>query len=209
MFQFMPAAAGGPKFDEEAAEIERFRARHRHLHRGHAPAGGSVSRVEALDEDGGRRRKVSAKWRHKQQPQQLQAPLRGPFDVEQVGDAGDDADMHVGFNAFDFSASPETFYDDEPEHPQAEAAAQQQDEEGRRQHMAEVAKQVSAMGFNTASLWEQSLPGLRQPGGPIRQVPVAALTQSAPCLGMWRPPVQLAPRGDQRRCLYAQPQFFA
>ncbi|KAE8915573.1 hypothetical protein PF005_g30937 [Phytophthora fragariae] len=200
MFQFLPPAAGGPKFDEEAAEIERFRARHRRLHRDQPPAASSASRVEALDEDGGRRRKVSAKWRHKHQQQQ--APHRGPFD---------DAEMLVGFNAFDFSASPEAFHD-EPQHVEAANAEmqQQQDEEERRQHMAQVAQQVSAMGFNTASLWEQRLPGLRQPGGPIRQVP-AAIGQSSPCLSLWRPPAQMpfAPHDDQRRCLHSQAQFFA
>ncbi|EGZ16887.1 hypothetical protein PHYSODRAFT_330939 [Phytophthora sojae] len=208
----MPPAAGGPKFDEEAAEIERFRARHRRLHRDQPGAVGSAaSRVEALDEDGGRRRKVSAKWRQQQQQQQQhhhhhhhhhhiphhQSAHRGPF--EDV----DDAELHGGFNAFDFSASPEAFFHDEPRQVEAAAAEQQaqrlqqqlqqqqreEEEEQRRQHMAHVAQQVSAMGFNTASLWEQS----------------------SPCLGMWRPPVQMpyAPHDDQRQCLHGQPQFFA
>ncbi|GMF49244.1 unnamed protein product [Phytophthora fragariaefolia] len=187
MFQFVPPAlaAGGPWFEQEAAEIERFRARHRRLHRAQ-PQPAAVARVEALDEDDGRRRKVSAKWRHKQQQQQQQQTERGPFEsgAWPQQSALDHADEALGgFNAFDFSASPETFYG-EPQHSDAGLQQQQQeeDEEQRRQHMASVAEQVAAMGFNPANLWEQS---------------------GAAPLGMWRP----APRDDQqhRRCLYTQP----
>ncbi|KAF1772113.1 hypothetical protein GQ600_4871 [Phytophthora cactorum] len=119
----------GAKFSEEAAEIERFRARHRRMLAPEAAA-----------------------------PQ----PARRRYVVQSTG-----TEMHVGFNAFDFSSAPEAFYDEEPAQTTSELV-EEDEEEKCRQHMEEVAEQVTAMGFNSASLWEQSFPGLRQPGGPIR-----------------------------------------
>ncbi|POM72685.1 Hypothetical protein PHPALM_10564 [Phytophthora palmivora] len=81
-----------------------------------------------------------------------------------------------------------------------------EDEEKRRLHMAEVAKQVTAMGFNSASLWEQSFPGLRQPGGPIRQLPTFGHNSMSQSL--WRLPVQYTTHNDQRGTMCQQLQYY-
>ncbi|KAG1686521.1 hypothetical protein DVH05_006487 [Phytophthora capsici] len=156
----------------------------------------ATSSIEALDVDDGRTRKISAKWRQKQQQQ------RNSHD-DGIWPQSAGTEMHMGFNAFDFSSSPEAFYEDTEELVKARPEMPVEDEEEkRRQHMANVAKQVTAMGFNSASLWEQSFPGLRQPGGPIRQLPAyghGSMNQS-----LWRPPVTYE---DQRRALCQQPGY--
>ncbi|GMF64539.1 unnamed protein product [Phytophthora lilii] len=112
----------------------------------------------------------------------------------------------MGFNAFDFSSSPEAFCEEtelqqdtvpQPTQPETE-------EEKRRQHMAEVAKQVAAMGFKSASLWEQSLPGLRQPGGPIRQLPTFGNTAQS----LWMPPVHHHRCDDKLQPLQHPPRYY-
>ncbi|KAE9046368.1 hypothetical protein PR003_g5544 [Phytophthora rubi] len=180
MFQFY--AADGPKFSEEAAEIERFRARHRRLCRGQTPDVTPSPQVEDLDVDDGRTRKISAKWRQQQQQQQQVPPVSN-----QTDDANwaTDSEMSMGFNAFDFSASPEAFYESE-----------QQQEESNNQEEQDDA-------FKSASLWERRFPGLRQPGGPIRQLPT--LGQDA----LWGGPAHYATQEAQRRVLYYQPQYYA
>ncbi|ETL92419.1 hypothetical protein L917_09256 [Phytophthora nicotianae] len=151
MFVTSAPPSDGAKFSEEAAEIERFRARHRRMCRGQQQNASTTSTTEALDVDGGRTRKISAKWRQKQlHRNQIE-------DGAWPQSAG--TEMHLCFNAFDFSSSPEAFYEEEPVETTSEPV---EEEEKRRLHMAEVAKQVTAMGFNSASLWEQSFPGLRQ-----------------------------------------------
>ncbi|KAG7389569.1 hypothetical protein PHYPSEUDO_010214 [Phytophthora pseudosyringae] len=188
----LPSDSG--QFSEEAAEIERFRARHRRMCRGQQQAATATApSIEALDVDDGRTRKISAKWRLKQQQTQRRNRHEDGLWPQSAG-----TEMHIGFNAFDFSSSPEAFYD-EPEEAKASSSAQEDAEERRRQHMAEVATQVTAMGFNSASLWEQSFPGLRQPGGPIRQLPTHG--QHSMAQSLWRPPVHC----DQRR---AQPPYY-
>jgi hypothetical protein len=204
------------------SEIERFRARHRRMARGQQqPA--SV-RVESLDVDDGRTRKISATWRQRQQLAQ-----RNHFD-DGIWPQSAGTEMHLGFNAFDFSSSPEAFCDDteEPaetkvlsyeiienggdvfseEQPEAECESEalllEVNEQQQQKHLAEVGKQVTAMGFNSASLWEQSFPGLRYPGGPIGQLPT--LVETPLSQGLWQPPVHYATYDDQRRALYRQPR---
>ncbi|EEY54930.1 uncharacterized protein PITG_08502 [Phytophthora infestans T30-4] len=131
MLQFMTP-------NEDATEIERFRARHRRLLRRqqqqHSPA-----KVKDLDEDDGRRRKVSANWRRKQQEQQHQSDDSHWCQSMSAGD---------GFNAFDFSTSPEAFHD-EPDIPLQSCVALQDE-----QRMADVAKQVTSMGFHCNNMWQ-------------------------------------------------------
>ncbi|KAL3670474.1 hypothetical protein V7S43_004793 [Phytophthora oleae] len=118
-------------FGEEAAEIERFRARHRRLLRARQQQ--VPSSVESLDENDGRRRKISSKWRQKQQNSQQNETWRQPVS---------------SFNAFDFSTSPEAFCD-ESEAPVGPCATLQDE-----QHMAEVARQVTSMGFHCTNMWQ-------------------------------------------------------
>ncbi|KAG3118338.1 hypothetical protein PI124_g1343 [Phytophthora idaei] len=176
----------GAKFSEEAVEIERFRARHRRMCRGQQNNSLTTARIEALDVDDGRTRKISAKWRQKQQ--HCSQPDDGMWS-QSTG-----TEMDVGFNAFDFSSAPGAFYDEEPAQTTSELV-EEEEEEKCRQHMEEVAEQVTVMGFNGASLWEQSFPGLRQPGGPIRQLPTFG--QNFVMQGLWRPPVHYTTRDGQ------------
>ncbi|POM72684.1 Hypothetical protein PHPALM_10565 [Phytophthora palmivora] len=123
--------------------------------------------------------------------------------------------MHLGFNAFDFSASPEAFCDDPEEaleiksptidakqqdeeqpEPSVEIEPASADEDERKQHMDNVAKQVNAMGFNSVSI-------IRQSGGPIRQLPTLYHNLR------WEIPVHYAIYDDQRRALYYRPQHYA
>ncbi|GMF64542.1 unnamed protein product [Phytophthora lilii] len=173
-------------------------------------------KVEALDVDEGRTRKISAKWRQKQQ----ETHIRHQFD-DGIWPQAAGTEMHLGFNAFDFSASPEAFYD-EPEEPLdtdqilfeannheifepglsidvKSMTSEKEVQQTRKEHMAEVAKQVTSMGFNSASLWERRFPGLCQPRGPIQQLPT--FTPNS----LWGGPVHYATYDDQRRALYYQP----
>lgn len=185
MFSFY--ASSSPDNNAPAADIERYRAKHRRMCRGQPDVSPS-SQIEDLDVQDGRTRKISAKWRQKQQQARL-------------GNQGDDGywpeacgtEMHVGFNAFDFSASPEAFY--EPEEPE-----QQVEDKPRCPENNQSEQQQE---FRSASLWERRFPGLRQPGGPIRQLPT--LGQDA----LWGAPVHYATHDAQRRALYYQPQYYA
>ncbi|KAG3016367.1 hypothetical protein PC121_g5941 [Phytophthora cactorum] len=152
---------------EDAAEIERFRARHRRLLRPQQQQQ-SPAKVEALDEDDGRRRKISANWRRKQQQVTHQSDSQW---CQSIG-TGD------GLNAFDFTMSPEAFHD-EPVTP-VEPCAALQDE----QRMADVARQVTSMGFHCGSMWSRT--------GPSH----------------WGPPTSYATCVDQRRTLYNRPQYY-
>ncbi|KAE9283127.1 hypothetical protein PF008_g27478 [Phytophthora fragariae] len=204
MFQFKPLeSVSTASTRRSASEIERFRARHRRLCRESAALSLSP-KVEALDEDGGRTRKISANWRQKQQRDRLCSEFEDGYWPKSAG-----TEMHLGFNAFDFSSSPEAFYD-EPEEPMEEKAPAYEPDQvpfkvlppqlpvepssdedvQQRQHMTEVAKQVTAMGFNGASLWQRRFPGL----GPIQQLSTFG-------------PVHYATIGDQRQALYYQPMF--
>ncbi|KAK1945468.1 hypothetical protein P3T76_002516 [Phytophthora citrophthora] len=195
MFATSTLPSDSEKFSQEAAEIEKFRARHRRMRRGQQ-LNAATSNIEALDVDDGRTRKISAKWRQKQQQQ------RNSHD-DGIWPQSAGTEMHMGFNAFDFSSSPEAFCDDTEE--LVETLPVEDEEEKRRQHMADVGKQVTAMGFNSASLWEQSFPGLRQPGGPIRQLPAYGYGSMTPTL--WRPPIHYATCEDQKRVLFQQQQY--
>ncbi|KAK1945467.1 hypothetical protein P3T76_002515 [Phytophthora citrophthora] len=204
-----------------ASEIEKFRARHRRLCRVQQQSLSPSPRIESLDVDDGRRRKTSAQWRQKKQ------------NCNQLDDgywpksAG--TEMHLGFNAFDFSASPEGFYDealepvvvkvpiiesgrqnddelfnDEPEPAgEVEPAFENDEVQKRKQQMTDVAKQVTAMGFNSTSLWEQRC-SIRESN---QQLSTYRKGLNAQC--HWGPPVHYATHDDQRRALYHQPQYYA
>ncbi|GMF49242.1 unnamed protein product [Phytophthora fragariaefolia] len=163
-------------------------------------------KVEALDEDEGRARKISAKWRLKQQHDQLCRQLEDGYWPKSAG-----TEMHLGFNAFDFSSSPEAFNDEvkepveeigpscEPEPEQGEVLKEQpevlndntstSDEDNR---MTEVAKQVTAMGF-TVNL---------QRGSPFQQLPNFGYNFT------WGAPMHYTTNGDQRRAPYYRPLFY-
>jgi hypothetical protein len=180
MFQFVLPSAG-PAFGEEAAEIERFRACQRRLRRGQQQTASSSAAIASLDVDDGRARKISSKWRQRQQQSRVRRQREDGAWPQSAG-----TEMHVGFNAFDFSSSPEAFCED----PAPAKPAESNESEAR---MAKVAKQVSAMGFNSASLWESGHP--------------AGQTSLPPCL--WQPPAHFTTFDDQRRGFYGQPQHYA
>ncbi|KAK1941534.1 hypothetical protein P3T76_007400 [Phytophthora citrophthora] len=117
-----------PLLNEEVIEIEQFRARHRRLLRTRQQQ--IPATVESLDEDDGRRRKISSKWRQKQKKSQQNDNWSQPVS---------------SFNAFDFSTSPETFCDV----VEAPCAAFQDE-----QRMAEAARQVASMGFHCTNMWQ-------------------------------------------------------
>ncbi|EGZ16883.1 hypothetical protein PHYSODRAFT_503501 [Phytophthora sojae] len=217
MFQFTAPAlpCGGIQTNRSASEVERFRARHRRLCRGQpqSAALSLSSKVDAPDEDEGRKRKISANWRQKQRQDRLCSQFEDGYWPKSAG-----TEMHLGFNAFDFSSSPEAFCD-EPVEPVEEkkptslykleeepvelpAESSSDGDKQQKQTMTEVAKQVTAMGFNGANLWQRRFPGLGQLGGPIQQLPMYGQNS------MWGIPVHYATIGDQRRALYYQPTFF-
>ncbi|KAE8915687.1 hypothetical protein PF005_g22055 [Phytophthora fragariae] len=193
-------------------EVERFRARHRRLCRDHHENSPPNAKIESLDEDDGRTRKISAKWRERRLLQQTWHQHEDGYWPKSAG-----TEMHLGFNAFDFTASPEAF-NNEPDDPieikdlSAEIIDLQYDTfmydedlvqpgeseipsyktipnrryeavygksegpiDARNQppevklhqkpnkelSMADVAKQVTSMSFNSASLWGRNLPDLR------------------------------------------------
>ncbi|EGZ16886.1 hypothetical protein PHYSODRAFT_501770 [Phytophthora sojae] len=175
-------------YNDEATDIERFRARHRRLCRDYQENSAQTSkRVESVDEDDGRKRKIPAKWRAKQC--QTWNQHEDGYWPESAG-----TEMHLGFNAFDFSASPEAF-NDEPEDP-IEIIDLRYDtfcEEDDLVLMADVAKQVTSMGFSSDSLWGWKLPGLRQS------------TQQLPSLnrdGVWGGPIHHVTHSTPERALY-------
>ncbi|KAG2844791.1 hypothetical protein JG687_00003132 [Phytophthora cactorum] len=177
MFQFYSAA--GPKLDEKAADIERYRARHRRMCRGQQLDATPSPQVEDLDVEDGRTRKISAKWRQQTQPQQV--PVCNQFH--------DGAEMHMGFNAFDFSASPEAF----------NATGQQMESKAA----SPSCQDNQDTGDKNNSLWERRFPGLRQPGRPVKQLPT--LGQDA----LWGGRVHYTTQDAQRQTLYYQPQYYA
>ncbi|KAG1713425.1 hypothetical protein DVH05_001212 [Phytophthora capsici] len=124
MLQFVSA----PQSSEEAVEIERFRARHRRLLRTRQQQ--IRGKVENLDEDDGRRRKVSSKWRQTAQKSQQNENWRRPVS---------------SMNAFDFPTSCKGF------NGAVEAPCDAQQDE---QRMTDVARQVTSMGFHYASTWQ-------------------------------------------------------
>ncbi|KAJ8576318.1 hypothetical protein ON010_g2894 [Phytophthora cinnamomi] len=238
MYQTMPAVLSPDTLfiSDEAADVERFRDRHRRLCRDHQENSAPNSKhVESLDEDDGRTRKVSANWRDKLQTWRQHEDGYWP---ESAG-----TEMHLGFNAFDFSASPEafndepealeikdlsaeiidlqydTFYDEElvlslesefpcykiipdrhygtlngepellTEANNSPAETKQQQTAKKELSMADVAKQVTSMGFNSASLWGRKLPGLRQ---------LPSLNRD----GVWGGPIHYATNKIQHRTFY-------
>ncbi|KAG1711404.1 hypothetical protein DVH05_008656 [Phytophthora capsici] len=103
-----PVNVGKTKFSKEELEIERFRAHHRCTHRGHQSNAMDNRNAESLDVEGGRVRKVSAKWRQRQHQTQ-----RGLGFDDGIWPVSAGTEMHIGFNAFDFSACPEAFEGEE------------------------------------------------------------------------------------------------
>ncbi|KAG7399000.1 hypothetical protein PHYBOEH_009993 [Phytophthora boehmeriae] len=190
MFQFFsPSLAPSGCSNESPAEIERYRAKHRRLCRSQDQSATPSPQVEDLDVQDGRTRKISAKWRQKQQQTQLCNQMDDGHWPEAAG-----TEMHVGFNAFDFSASPEAF---------VEAEEPQQIEEEPRCQQSSNQQPTPPVEHHSASLWERRFPGLTQPGAPIRQVP--SLGQDA----MWGAPVHYATYDAQRRAMFYQPQYYA
>ncbi|CAI5701677.1 hypothetical protein KXD40_002879 [Peronospora effusa] len=106
MTSMLPSS--GPKVGSRSSEIERFRARQRRRCRGQAVAT-SRMKMEKLDIDNGRSRKISANW----QQQRIQCCNQ---DDDGIWSRSAGTEMHLGYNAFDFSASPEAFYDVPEEH---------------------------------------------------------------------------------------------
>ncbi|KAH7484169.1 uncharacterized protein KRP23_3240 [Phytophthora ramorum] len=214
------------QFSPDVVEIERFRACHRRHRRNQQLNVAPSSNVEDLDVDEGRTRKTPAKWRERRQQQHQQLPVNHQEDGIWPESAG--TEMHLGFNAFDFAASPECFVDEveQPEESKALPSHEITDlqlesfyhegselsdennmltdetDEGkalftkRQLNMAHVAKQVTSMGFNSASLWERKFPSLPQPGGLARTLP--SLGQN----GRREAPVHYTTHAEQRRALY-------
>ncbi|KAL3674830.1 hypothetical protein V7S43_000757 [Phytophthora oleae] len=113
------------KFSKKVPEIERFRAHHRCIHRGHQPTVMGNRNAESLDVEGGRTRKVSAKWRQRQHQAQ-----RGLGFDDGIWPVSAGTEMRIGFNAFDFSACPEAFNaEEEPSVPMPQSTT------GSRTHM--------------------------------------------------------------------------
>lgn len=181
MFKFY--SADGPTVDQKEAEIERYRARHRRLCRNQQPETTPSAQVEDLDVDEGRTRKISAKWRQQQQQQQM--PVNSQFD--------DGSELPMSFNAFDFSSSPEAFYETEQQTLENKAAAP-----SCQDNQVEQEGEHDAAGKN-GRLWERRYSGL----GPTKQLPT--LGQDA----LWGGPVHYATQDAQRRAAFYQPQYYA
>ncbi|CAI5739732.1 unnamed protein product [Peronospora destructor] len=186
MFQHLTSMlpSSGPKFGSEVSEIERFRACQRHLYRGQAVAT-SLTKIEKIDIDNGRTRKISANRQRVQCCSQ---------DDDGVWPKSAGTEMHLGYNAFDFSTSPEAFYN-EPEEPVTTkefAAPGRQpgskelqelvltietehsplEQQKQEQHITSMAKQqITSMGFNSTSMWDQMFQRLRHSGGPVQRMP--------------------------------------
>ncbi|KAH7488734.1 hypothetical protein KRP22_008624 [Phytophthora ramorum] len=191
MFQHSPPSISpsGTKSTQESADIERFRARHRRMCRGSQYGSITTSQVESLNADEGRTRKVSAKWRQKQN-------RSGFDDGNWPVSAG--TEMHIGFNAFDFSASPEAFFEEEAEASvESKAPSYEDNQQG---WLVSAEKEVTTMGFNSASMWGPI--GLRLSTGSMRS---ASVNQS----GVWGAPVHFASNDEQQRALYDKPQYYA
>ncbi|ETI45917.1 hypothetical protein F443_09627 [Phytophthora nicotianae P1569] len=224
MFQFIspsPLPSDGPKISRQVSEIERFRARHRRLCRGQQTALPG-SRIEALDVDEGRTRKIPANWRKKQQQAQARNNLDDGYWPESAG-----TEMHLGYNAFDSIASPEGFFDEteeskvvkdtaivpkqqvdeelqsEPVGEVKPATVDDNDQQKRKQFMADVGKKVASMGFKNPSMWEQKLPSRQVSGEPIQRV--STFGQNV----LWGAPVYYNPYIGQRRTMYYQPLYYA
>ncbi|GMF17438.1 unnamed protein product [Phytophthora lilii] len=115
--------------NKEASAIEQYRACHRRICRDERQfACSTSSAVESLDVDEGRTRKVSAKWRLKRQ---LQSQSSVGYDDGNWPKAAG-TEMHIGYNAFDFSSCPEALYDMEV--PQSQGAAELSPSENNQQY---------------------------------------------------------------------------
>ncbi|KAF4148116.1 hypothetical protein GN958_ATG02703 [Phytophthora infestans] len=223
MFQFMstpPSLSSGPNFSRELLEVERFRARHRRLCRGQQAAL-PVSRIEALDVEEDRTRKIPANWRQKQQQAQTLNHFDDGYWPESAG-----TEMHLGYNAFDSTASPEGFCDDTEEsmafkYPVIEpsqqadegiqreqageiklASADDDDQQKRKHFMADVGRKVASMGFSSATTWQQRPPARLSSGEIIPQI--STFGQSV----TWGAPGYYITYNGQRRAMYCQPLYF-
>ncbi|KAG6617128.1 uncharacterized protein IUM83_04852 [Phytophthora cinnamomi] len=157
------------QFSSSSAAIEQFRIRHRQLCRGQQQQQLKQQRyAESLEVEEGRARKISANWRQKQKQEQAQSRY-GYEDGNWPKAAG--TEMHIGFNAFDFSSCPEAFYDlEEQEDNQAASCKGSQQPQ---QHGATLG------ALTSASSW--GLQSFRHPGGIIRSTPFdLQATRNAP-----------------------------
>ncbi|CAH0517288.1 unnamed protein product [Peronospora belbahrii] len=131
-------SSSDPNLSSDISEIEQFRARRRLLCRGQTTAMSPTENEEPIVEDG-RMRKFSATWQQKQQLEQCHRQYDHAIWPRSAG-----IEMCMGYNAFDFSASPEVFYD-EPIEPivtkdYAAQAKQQDIGEVQELHMTDMTK---------------------------------------------------------------------
>ncbi|GMF39604.1 unnamed protein product [Phytophthora fragariaefolia] len=108
MFKVSPPAISpsNSQFSNASAVIEQFRIRHRQLSRGQQHQKLPSNTGESLEVEDGRARKVPANWREKHERSRS---AHGHEDGNWPKPAG--TEMHIGFNAFDFSSCPEALYD--------------------------------------------------------------------------------------------------
>ncbi|CAI5710890.1 unnamed protein product [Peronospora destructor] len=165
-----------------AADIEKYRARHRQLCRSQQTDTTLSTHVGHLGVEDERTRKIPSKWR---QQQEQQIPVGNQLDAE----------VHRGSNAFDFSTSPEAFYETEQQQQQMKSEVSfcqdnQQSEKQKRERNA------------NGSLWERRFLD-RSTSGSARQLPT--LGQDA----LWGSPMYNVTQDAQRQALYFKPQYFA
>lgn len=158
-----------------------YRARHRLICRGHQSSASPSTQVEDLDIEDGRARKISTKWR-RQQLQQLPVTNQLSNSVETL----------VGFNAFDFSASPEAFHETQQLNSRKLVSpsnkSNQEDQHTNNNH---------------SSLWERRVSVSQQSKIPARHVPT--LGKDA----LWGGQVHYSTQDAQRQALYHRPQYYA
>jgi hypothetical protein len=177
MFQCATATTSLDNVNGTAAKLEEYRARLRRSSRKPNQNWSGSAQVDSLDVEGGRARKIPAKWRRNEQRR------TGVDDGHWPQAAG--TEMHVGYNAFDFSSCPEAFEDvGEPASPFIQP-----------QQMSSVEKEVTSMRFTSAAMWGSSVPGTL--GGSKQH---AAPDQN----DMRRPPLHSVSIDERCRALYYQ-----
>ncbi|CAH0473854.1 unnamed protein product [Peronospora belbahrii] len=123
------------RMTEDAANIEHFRTLHRNLLRTKQ----YISTIEeTLDENDGRKRKISINSCRNQQQQAQSNKLQ---DVDGSWSQSTGNRILAGLHTFNYATSSRVFQ--EPCNAVCNGA----------QHMADVAKQVASMGFHCASMW--------------------------------------------------------
>ncbi|CAH0478566.1 unnamed protein product [Peronospora belbahrii] len=190
MFRFF--SSDGPKPDEKAIDIEKYRACHRQLCQSQQPSVMCDMHAGTLNVEDERARKIPAKWcqKQRQQQQHTQVPMDNQLDVE----------VPMSFNAFDFSTSSEAFYETKQQQQQQienKAPSSCQD----NQQFSEE-QQISERPSSKGSLWERRVFAC-DTNESIRQVPT--LGQDA----LWESPMHYDTKDAQQQALYFQPQYYA